>query len=338
VRGPSFYDLGEAIACQTIFTISGMAAIAALVFAVARLVEQASLVIPSGCYGETKELVEGYARHLRLISAAQDPAGATARAASPRMLLLDSSAPAFDFNLSRDAMSSALDLIIFDTTCLSAGSRRIRRVLDLARRCKVPVAMVRSHTKLDSLGAEYGRLGSVTFVDWDKQGARSKLKELPPATTDAVRLIGGAAIPAHFPPYVGTRAYRRLTNRRMAAILRNCRRASRYCAASLSGLTAELHFTHNLYITLKSARPLDEAAARAISTRIVDDLAQSGLPIRHAGSFGFDFAASEWFCDSTTGQYHVRIAVPDLATPHWDELTRAIAGWWQAHQRETAGA
>lgn len=82
------------------------------------------------------------------------------------------------------------------------------------------------HTKLDSLGAEYGRLGSVAFVCWEKSvSRRSKLKELPAETRNVVRLLGGAALPAHFPPYVGTRLYRELTNKRIAAILRNSRRA-----------------------------------------------------------------------------------------------------------------
>ncbi len=69
-----------------------------------------------------------------------------------------------------------------------------------------------------------------------------------------------------------------------------------------------------------------------------DDLRRAGLPIRHAGSFGFDFAATEWFHDATTDRYSVRVAVPDLPTAIWDELTDAIAAWWFAHQGRSAAA
>jgi hypothetical protein len=43
---------------------------------------------------------------------------------------------------------------------------------------------------------------------------------------NAVRLFGGAAFPAYFPPYIGA-----LTDKRVAAILRNSRRTARYCFA-----------------------------------------------------------------------------------------------------------
>jgi hypothetical protein len=201
--------------------------------------------------------------------------------------------------------------------------------------------MVRSHAKLDSLGAEYGRLGSIAFIhpapglSW---AAGSHFKDLPSETRNAVRLFGGAALPAHFPPYVGAGAYRSLTNRRVAAILRNSRRTSRYFRSALAELKAELHFIHGLYVTLLGEQPLDESAARRTATRMSEDLSRAGLPIRHAGSFGFDFAATEWFHDVKTDQYSVRIAVPDLPTPLWDELTEAVARWWAANQLHSAAA
>ncbi len=69
-----------------------------------------------------------------------------------------------------------------------------------------------------------------------------------------------------------------------------------------------------------------------------DDLAAAGLPIRHAGSFGFDFAATEWFHSAATDRYSVRVAVPDLPTALWDDLADAIANWWSARQGTTRPA
>jgi len=174
----------------------------------------------------------------------------------------------------------------------------------------------------------------VAFVNWDEHRREpSSFDRLPEETRDTLRLIGGAALPAPFPPYVGSPAYRKLTGKRMAAILRNTRAASRYFATALPGLTAELLFAHRLYLTLGSNEPLDEAPARRMAAGLAEDLAKAGLPIRHAGSFGFDFAATEWCRDSISGRYRVRLAVPDLPAPLWGELTRKIAAWWSQHQK-----
>ncbi|WP_225678080.1 hypothetical protein [Bradyrhizobium hereditatis] len=336
VRGPSFYEL-QCSAIDTIYTASGMAAISALLLASMRVIGKADILILPGAYGETQEFIEGYADRLRMTTLNHARDAAVSPRSSPSILLLDSSASAPAFGAGLRSMDTAPDLLIFDTTCFSSGSGRIGRVLRRARELSIPVVMVRSHTKLDSLGAEYGRLGSAAFVDWARNvPGGSRLKELPAETRNAVRLLGGAALPAHFPPYIGTPLYRELTSKRIAAILRNSRRASRYFAAALPGLTAELHYIHGLYVTVSSQQPLDEAAARRAAAEMSGDLAGAGLPIQHAGSFGFDFAATEWFHNPTTRRYSVRIAVPDLPMAIWGDLITAIAQWWSAHQRQVA--
>ncbi|MFK4507667.1 hypothetical protein [Bradyrhizobium daqingense] len=331
VRGPSFYQHETG---RTVYTASGMAAISALLFASTRVFDGADILVMPGCYGETIELIERVVPRLRLVKLELPLGDALARAGSRKILLLDSCAPAGAFEAALRTDGAGLDLLIFDTTCFAGGSGRIRRVLSWARRRRLPVVMVRSHTKLDSLGAEYGRLGSAVFVG-PGEGA-SICDRLAQDMRDAVRLLGGAALPAHFPPYVGTPAYWSLTRRRIAAILHNGRRTSRYFAATLAPLAAELHFTHGLYVTLRSSRPLDEASARQAAELMSRDLSEAGFPIRHAGSFGFDFAATEWFHEATTDRYRVRVAVPDLPTEVWDDLTAAIARWWREHEGSLA--
>jgi hypothetical protein len=206
-----------------------------------------------------------------------------------------------------------------------------------ARRSEIPIVLVRSHTKLDSLGLEYGRLGSAVFVACEKRLATTKqeqLENLARETRNAVRLFGGAALPAHFPPYVGTQPYRALTDKRVAAILRNSRRTARYFASALPGASAELHFAHGLYVTLAPARMLDEKETRQIAADLCDDLGKCGLPLRHAGSFGFDFGAAEWFHDTMRNRCVVRIAVPDLPTSLWEQVAQGVVQWWLLHEEQ----
>jgi hypothetical protein len=146
-------------------------------------------------------LIEGHLRDLQMVMP-KNGRFKTARADCAQILLLDSCTSARAYEEALRCIGAAPDLVIFDTACFSGGSSRIRRVLTWARR-DVPIVLVRSHAKLDSLGAEYGRLGSADFfqpatgLPW---AAGSTLQNLPSETKNAIRLFGGAALPAHFPP------------------------------------------------------------------------------------------------------------------------------------------
>ena len=165
------------------------------------------MVVLPGTYGETLEFIQGYARYLNVIPPGGAVLGKPAPNAPHRILLLESCALAKEFGACLRSSWSQFDLCIFDTTCFYGGSSRVRRALQRARREGVPIVMVRSHTKLDSLGAEYGRLGSTTFVRYRNNGilVLFRLEKLPEEVRNAVRLLGGAALPAHFPPYVGNK-------------------------------------------------------------------------------------------------------------------------------------
>jgi hypothetical protein len=146
----------------------------------------------------------------------------------------------------------SFDLVLFDTTGLWTGSGRVRRVLNWAFGESVPVILLRSHTKLDSLGVEYGRLGSAVLLGdrtW-RLGNRTMLEDLAQHAADALRLFGGAAIPAHFPPFVGSGSYVTLNGRRIAAMLRNSRRTAARLMTALPGVR---EFTHG---SMSRSRPV----------------------------------------------------------------------------------
>ena len=327
VRGPAVYRLGRLRECShTLYTASGMAAISALLSATARVLGEADLLALPGSYSETLEVVESHMRHLRLVKLNRlEDAGASA---SARVLLFDSCIPAEAYRETIASRPPPLDLIIFDTTCFAASSGRIRKVLNWAKCWKVPTVLVRSHTKLDSLGVEYGRLGSAVFGQDNGESQPPLTKALIHETSNAIRLFGGAALPAHFPPFVDAPSYQRLTNQRIAAIIRNTRRAARYLATALSRSAAELHFAHGLYLTLSSDRITTEKDAREAAEQLSCHVQNAGLPFRHAGSFAFDFGAAEWLHHGASDRYAVRIAVPDLPTKVWDEIVAAVRSWW----------
>ena len=159
-----------------------------------------------------------------------------------------------------------------------------------ADRWQIPVVLVRSHNKLDSLGVEYGRLGSVAFVTTERlaYGRKRKcLHDLHMRNQKRRSTVRRRRAARAFPALVGTTVMIGfLTSKRIAAILRNSRRTARYFASELAGATAELNFAHGLYVTLASDRTLDEQEARQIAAALSGDLSKAGLPVRHAGASG----------------------------------------------------
>ena len=340
VRGPAVYPAISSLAAglfqRTVYTCSGMAAISAVLMALERLSASAELVAMPGAYGETLELVERHGRNVRLVRAT-NLASVRARRAVGRVLLVDACLPLRSFEAIIGSPPEWFDLILFDTTGLWTSSGRVRRVARWALRAGVPLAFVRSHNKLDSLGVEYGRLGSVVFVGPARPRRLPPLDRVADEAADALRLFGGAAVPAHFPPFVGDPRYAALSVRRLAAILRNSRRMAKKLAASLPAAYGELDFAHRLYVALSPERPVDEQGARELADALGRDLGAARLPIRHAGSFGFDFAAAEWFRDTVRDRHVVRIAVPDLPTEIWDHTVDAIIDWWKQNVGKSAG-
>ncbi len=200
-----------------------MSAIASMLTAVLRVRESARILLPRGAYSETRELLERFGSRVD-IGAWTD--GARHAQAATSIVWIDSCVP-FGFDDFKWLPTRDFDLVVFDTTCFSHGSRRIVQVVDWARRAQLPIALVRSHAKLDCLGIEYGRLGSIQYVGDEQDGRHAWLKPLVAETHEAIRLFGAAALPSHFPPFAGHDAYRICTARRTAAILRNTRRAAR---------------------------------------------------------------------------------------------------------------
>ena len=330
IRGPPIYPaLGRRTSrTHTIYTGAGMSAIASMLTAVLRVHERASISLPCGAYSETRELLERFGDRVDIET--RTPLGVRRPRPATSVLWIDSCVPS-GFHDFASLPSGDFDLVVFDTTCFSHGSRRIVRVVDWARQAQLPIALVRSHAKLDCLGIEYGRLGSISYV-WNKcSGCDAWMTRLAAESHEAIRLFGAAALPSHFPPFAGDAAYHACTARRTAAILRNTRRAARRLA-STCGNGAVRTFQHNLYLTLAPAVQGDFSAVWRAADELCRSLARRNLPVKHAGSFGFDFTALDAFADPISACPVLRIAPGDLPAETIDRIVDAIADDWASRR------
>ncbi len=336
VRGPAIYP--GLPRHTTIYAGSGMSAVAAMLVALLQAHERIGVVAARDCYSETRELMQSFGARLRIVAPGRGSDGA--QGSCPRILWLDSCVRAAFFPAGDSALA-ACELVVFDTTCFDAGSGKIRRVVDHARAAGVPIALVRSHAKLDCLGIEYGRLGSIVIVTGRKSLSTQRVagvNRLAARARDAVRLYGLAPIPVHFPPFAGTSEYRECSAARIGSIVRATRRLARALAEQLDSASSITTFQHSLYLTIAPRGDPDIDDVKRAAGALAGALAASGLCVKHAGSFGFDFVAVEWFPDVLRRRNVMRVAGADLPPEFTDRIAEGIAMWWSANRRTRKSA
>ena len=205
-----------------------------------------------------------------------------------------------------------------------------------AVRTGIPVVLVRSHAKLDTLAIEYGRLGSAVVMIPKAGSAMARLrwtKGLVPKLRDAVGLFGAAPVLANFPPFERSADYRGCSMARTASIIRNSRRLARVLVSRLPWVKVST-FQHGLYLLMAIARNPNADVVRRRADEMATDIAAKGLPVKHAGSFGFDFVGVEWCVDPTDRSNSIRISGADLPLELSDAIGHAIANWWWRHGAE----
>jgi hypothetical protein len=116
--------------------------------------------------------------------------------------------------------------------------------------------------------------------------------------------------------------------------VRNTRRLARRLRGSILGPGVTL-YQHGLYATIAPRTPLRIRDVKRAVTALCTALSDEGLPAQHAGSFGFDFAAIEWFRDPVSRRNVMRIAPGDLPAAMIDRLADGIVEWFSM---QTKGA
>jgi len=163
---------------------------------------------------------------------------------------------------------------------------------------------------------------------WNPANPRAAwMRDFRRAVEASARLYGAAAIPAHFPPFTATEAYERASRARSAAIARCTRRMARRLSFAL-GRSAVRRFQHSLYLALIPGRDMQIDDIKHAADDLCGTLARQGLLVKHAGSFGFDFIAVEWFYDAIARRNVIRVTGADLPFARVDQVAEGIEAWW----------
>jgi hypothetical protein len=141
-------------------------------------------------------------------------------------------------------------------------------------------------------------------------------------------LLGTAPIVAHFPPFAGSVEFARYGGARTAAIIRNNRMIARRLASAHKHPPNIASYQHGLYFTITPEPGTDEGDVNELAAALCSELLRCGLPVRHSGSFGFDFTAIDCFREPISGSSVLRVAASDIPAGLADQVAAGIARWW----------
>lgn len=342
VTGPGLYAAfddpavagGHVIAQR--YVASGMSALAAVLLGLDHIVANRwSVVCFADTFFETQHLIAKKAHALELNVVRTSAECLNVLAANMRrehglVLLLDSFMEEDRFAVLLDAPPGAYDLLIVDTTCYPVDSPIVASIMERATVTGIPLVLVRSHLKIDGMGVEYGRLGSIAACSPASADAahRHLSEELLRSADDLIATIGLAPVVTSIHPHWHRPEYRALNARRLERLRTNNDALLRAIRQVVPGEPPLAHgYHHGLFITLWLASATNHAEARAAASDLARRCRERAVPVRFGTSFGFDFIAVAEFVDTLRNRAVVRIAPADLHGSAMQAFAELLADW-----------
>lgn len=206
-----------------------------------------------------------------------------------------------------------IELFVFDTTLFSYGSKQLQEVLDHLIQKSIPTFLIRSHLKLDSLGAEFSSLGSIAALNMEKLPDLQTNRMSKIALAKYLSTTGSYASIDQIYPFLGNPEFIKISNSRSERI----RNFGTALTEGLQKLIKVEHYSvsviqtwhsHYFYLKYPSSKEIDMHNEFEKLKMITE------IPAFYCDSFGFDFLTLTCLpiLDSTSNSYMYRFSVPDL--------------------------
>ena len=218
--------------------------------------------------------------------------------------------------------AGSIRLVVIDTTCVEPDSEHILRWLHESARLRCPLALVRSHMKLDSFGLELGRLGSAVVIAPDDN--TNEIEELVKELLQARSGFGTGFNLVNLYPWLGNPEFASLSRSRTTAMRQVIQRlhSALLEARKPTDRFEMLPTTHGIFLVIQTHLGVRDNENRqdcgnpfqsfALSRRIAEICGKHGLPVIAAGSFGLDQITINDFVNLNDGQHQVRVSGADI--------------------------
>jgi len=302
------------------YTTTGQSAVSVALFCARDMYGRRPVLMRSDIYYETYDFLRTYDFAILRSNRRNDQRKAT-------IALIDSStADHRSPELGEHACAA-----IIDTTCWSLGSPIVQHHVDFFLDRNIDVFLVRSHIKIDCLGTEWNRLGSLLFLSRNTEVDR--VRQL----RDQYNLHGNffgvrAEIPAVY-PFLKSRRFHRLNE----AWIERLQRCNALVFDELSSgpprADVEVRGFHHRLFTWIILKNCDAKTNRERGQLLVKQLNQHGVAACFIASYPWDFLSVTAFMakhpfSRRRGEFPViRLSVPDCDDDVLAMARRVIRRW-----------
>jgi hypothetical protein len=307
------------------FTSCGQAAVSLSILAAMDMYKSRRIEFVDEFYYETHRFLQTFKISASVVG--QEKKSASSR---QRILFIDSSTQ-------WDKPFTVKDYACFivDTTCWSLSDPTLTELLKRLRRFGADVILARSHIKLDCLGTEWGRLGSVLFLTSQNEERTHTFRQF---FVERSNPFGGRTEAKNVYPFLKSKEFLKLSAQWVSCLKAanafvgvKLKAFSTEHRKKLNGLSEIRLFPHNLFVWIVAKDSRYEINYERL-LRLRVQLKTSGVPSLDIASYPWDFVALTAFervvqgaKAETTGV--IRISIPDVPSSIQKNILRVLKHW-----------
>ncbi len=299
-----FYDLNE-INYDYVFTNCGMSSLYATLCALDKL--SYNLKYAGNIYVETERLIDDYIQIEK-------------NKYNKNVLLIDTVCFSSLLNILKDIQLKQYDLFIVDTTLYLYDE--LKPIIEQLNSYNKPIILVKSHTKLDMLGNEWSKLGSICIINSDNEFAKKFMKEV----RIALSFIGGFAYLEDLPLFFSNEKFKEVIYDRNKIIKNN----TIYIYNKLKNKVNNCEIIkpyHNMFVLIKPNKFIDYKTLENDIHTFTNSTKLKDL-VCYADSFGLDcFGINGYYENMSAETEVIRISPSDYPTEICDQIVEEIISW-----------
>ena len=302
------------------FTSSGQSALSCSFMAAVDVYKTSQVFLKSNSYYESIEFFKKYKFHIRDVDRIYS-------STKSDILLIDSSASL----VSSTIREKKWKLVVIDTTCWSLSDKTISKYVKHFLHRKIDILLARSHIKIDCLGTERNRLGSL-FIISSKNNRHEIVRTFRDSLNHHANYWSARADLNQVYPFFKDAKFQNLNDAWIGRVKASCRRVYAKVTGQVRNLNRIkiLEFPHGLFFWIT----FDHLNLNEVNSKTEDLLKRlvcKKIPAARLASYPWDFVSLTTFEKVSLYKESklsvLRISVPDLPIELERSLAKVIIEW-----------